>query len=232
MSLKGLGSARHLLRGKINNLDVMALSAYDIAVKNGYTGTEEEWLLSLQGGAVVDDTLSVDGVAADAKATGEGIRANAAEIVNAKRLADNAKTSADNANTAAKNAQTDTDNHTSNKDNPHNVTPAQLGLGKVNDTADIDKPVSTLQAVAIEKAKTEAQEYAKAEADKAKTAADNAQTTADEAKNIANAALPRTGGVMTGNVTLNGITLTEGVDYGTELPTPGKKGRLFFKVVE
>lgn len=232
MSLKGLGSARHRLRGKINNLEVLALSAYDIAVKNGYEGTEEEWLLSLKGGANVDATLAISGVAADAKVTGEGIRDNANGIIEAKTAATNAQTTASKAFEKASASQTAINAHKENKDNPHNVTPTQLGLGRVNDTADIDKPVSTKQAEAIEKAKTEAQEYAKAEADKAKTAADNAQTTADEAKDTANEALPRTGGVMTGNVTLNGITLTEGVDYGTELPTPGKKGRLFFKVVE
>jgi hypothetical protein len=39
---------------------------------------------------------------------------------------------------------------------------------------------------------------------------------------------------MTGNLTFNGghIILKEGVNYGTSLPTPGIKGRVFFKVVE
>ena len=45
-------------------------------------------------------------------------------------------------------------------------------------------------------------------------------------------ALPRTGGTMSGALTVNGVILTEGVDYGTELPAAGTKGRLFFKVVE
>lgn len=31
-------------------------SAYDIAVKNGYTGTEEEWLESLQGDTIYTDS--------------------------------------------------------------------------------------------------------------------------------------------------------------------------------
>ncbi len=43
--------------------------------------------------------------------------------------------------------------------------------------------------------------------------------------------LDRTGGVMTGAVTLNGIILTNGVDYGTTLPSPGTPGRIFFKKV-
>lgn len=37
-----------------------------------------------------------------------------------------------------------------------NITPANIGLGKVNNTSDADKPVSTAQQVAIDKAKQEA----------------------------------------------------------------------------
>ena len=39
--------------------------------------------------------------------------------------------------------------HRDNKENPHGVTKAQLGLGNVDDTADMDKPVSTEQAAAM-----------------------------------------------------------------------------------
>lgn len=72
MSLKGTNTATNLLRGSINSLKTLTLSAYAIAVKNGYEGTEEEWLRSLSGGET-DDTLSIMGVAADAKATGKAI---------------------------------------------------------------------------------------------------------------------------------------------------------------
>ena len=47
----------------------------------------------------------------------------------------------------------------------------------------------------------------------------NAQSTAD-------AALPKTGGTITGM-----LKLTENVHYGTTLPAAGNKGRIFFKVV-
>lgn len=43
--------------------------------------------------------------------------------------------------------------HTTNKNNPHEVTKAQVGLGDVDNTADMDKPVSTAQAQAITDAK-------------------------------------------------------------------------------
>lgn len=48
MSLKG-NAESGVLRGKINSCDVLTLSAYGIAVKNGFEGTEEEWLESLKG---------------------------------------------------------------------------------------------------------------------------------------------------------------------------------------
>ena len=35
--------------GSINRCDVLTLSAYGIAVKNGFEGTEAEWLASLKG---------------------------------------------------------------------------------------------------------------------------------------------------------------------------------------
>ena len=45
------------------------------------------------------------------------------------------------------------DLHIANKSNPHGVTKAQVGLGNVNNTSDVDKPVSTAQATAIADAK-------------------------------------------------------------------------------
>lgn len=60
---------------------------------------------------------------------------------------------------AATRAQADTtvnakvDSHIGNKSNPHVVTKAQVGLGNVNNTSDVDKPVSTAQATAIADAK-------------------------------------------------------------------------------
>lgn len=73
----------------------------------------------------LDPTLTVEDVAAEAKATGDAIAA-------AKREA---------------NAYTDT--HANTKTNPHKVTKAQVGLGNVDDTSDADKPISTAQATAL-----------------------------------------------------------------------------------
>lgn len=38
------------ITGRVNACDVLTLSAYGIAVKNGFEGTEKEWLESLEGG--------------------------------------------------------------------------------------------------------------------------------------------------------------------------------------
>lgn len=41
--------------------------------------------------------------------------------------------------------------HEARNDNPHGVTKAQVGLGNVDNTADVDKPVSTAQQAELDK---------------------------------------------------------------------------------
>lgn len=48
-----------------------------------------------------------------------------------------------------KTVETGLQTHKNDKDNPHEVTKAQVGLGKVDNTSDTEKPVSTAQAAAI-----------------------------------------------------------------------------------
>lgn len=46
--MTGNGKAKDVLRGKINRLkELRGYSAYEIAVLNGYKGTEKEWLASI-----------------------------------------------------------------------------------------------------------------------------------------------------------------------------------------
>lgn len=49
MSLEGKATQDTVLRGKINSLDVLTIDAYGVAVRNGFEGTEAEWLASLKG---------------------------------------------------------------------------------------------------------------------------------------------------------------------------------------
>lgn len=50
MSLKGSAESRNNLRGIVNKLtELRGYSAFEIAVRNGFSGTEKEWLASLKG---------------------------------------------------------------------------------------------------------------------------------------------------------------------------------------
>lgn len=125
MSLEGKATAGQELKGRINAIDILTLSAYGIAVKHGFEGTEEEWLdsLSLSDDEIrqavneyldthpvyIDKTLSVSDMAADAKVTGDAINevVEAVEAVEATAYAANkeAKDAADDAMNAANTAQ-------------------------------------------------------------------------------------------------------------------------------
>lgn len=112
----------------------------------------------------LDTTLTVEGAGAEAQATGVFIS----------------------------DLRNDVETHTRNKANPHNVTKKQIGLEFVDNTSDDDKPVSQLQAIAINEAKQaglDAASVAQTTADNAQAAADNAQATADNAQTTANNAL-------------------------------------------
>lgn len=67
-------------------------------------------------------------------------------------------TATERTNWNAKANQSDLEAHIANKDNPHKVTAPQLGLGNVDNTSDIDKPVSTAQREALNALKSELSE--------------------------------------------------------------------------
>lgn len=60
---------------------------------------------------------------------------------------------------------TNINNHISNISNPHKVTKTQVGLGNVDNTSDINKPVSTAQKTAIDTALSSANTYTDGEID-------------------------------------------------------------------
>lgn len=106
--------------------------------------------------AQLDKTLTITGMAADAKAAGDAIAS--------------ALITADEHLSA----------HTEDIDNPHKVTKAQVGLDKVDNTSDKEKPVSTAQATAIADAK-KAGTNANVVANTALAEAQSALTKANEA---------------------------------------------------
>lgn len=117
----------------------------------------------------LDTSLSLEGASAEAKATGDAIRAAEGRVENKIRQFEQ------------------------RRDNPNNVTAQQVGLGNVNNTSDMEKPVSNLQREAI---------------NEAKASGDAAQRTANDAKNIAQAAMPKSGGAMTGDVDMGNHKMT------------------------
>lgn len=80
----------------------------------------------------LDTTLTVNGAGAEAEATGKAINA-------VNKIAED---------------------HNKNTSNPHKVSKKQLGLEKVDNTSDMEKPVSTAQAAEINKAINLAREKA------------------------------------------------------------------------
>ena len=51
MSLRGTAKPGQYLTGRINEVTFQLITAYGVAVKNGFHGTEQEWLDSLKGGS-------------------------------------------------------------------------------------------------------------------------------------------------------------------------------------
>lgn len=71
MSLKGKASANEVLKGRINRCNEIIISAYQIAVKNGFGGTEAEWLESLKGAKGDPGVVDENGVVLKDRATGK-----------------------------------------------------------------------------------------------------------------------------------------------------------------
>lgn len=128
--------------------------------------------------------------------------------------------------------------HKEYTNNPHRVTAAQVGLGNVpnkatNDLQPTYTAASTLGELSSgEKLAVAFGKIAKAIADLIAHIGNKSNphgVTASQA-----GAVPKTGGTMTGTLTMNGghFVLKEGTNYGTTLPAAGTKGRVFFKVVE
>ena len=71
--------------------------------------------------------------------------------------------------------------HTDDRENPHSVSKAQIGLGNADNTADLDKPVSTAQRAAINDVYIQATAYMDT---RIADLPDNAQKTLDTLEEI------------------------------------------------
>lgn len=75
---------------------------------------------------------------------------DASAVVNTTGSSITAPISQNAATVAIGNVNTALTTHTSSKENPHNVTKAQIGLDKVNNTSDADKPISAATQTALD----------------------------------------------------------------------------------
>ena len=92
--------------------------------------------------------------------------------------------------------KSDVNAHIANTKNPHNVTKSQIGLGNVDNTADVDKPISTLQQSALDLKADKSDTYTKTEVD-------NQLSTKATKTDLTNY-LPLTGGTLSGDLKVKG----------------------------
>ncbi len=114
--------------------DTGIVSTHIIDVNNPHAVTKAQIGLSN-----VDNTSDLSKPVSTAQATAIGLKLDTTTY-NTNRTTDTTVTS----------------NHIGDTENPHNVTKTQIGLSNVDNTADINKPVSTAQATAISAAQTTA----------------------------------------------------------------------------
>jgi hypothetical protein len=90
MSLTG-NATNKVLRGRINRLDTLCISAYAIAVQNGFEGTEKEWLASLKGASATMEQIEAAVEAYFAKnpvTSGSSVRVAEVELLAANWVGD------------------------------------------------------------------------------------------------------------------------------------------------
>ena len=122
--------------------------------KNGY-----QYLLGVGGyeGQKIGDAKSVQEVFTDLETTkvdkveGKSLVSNT-DVAKLSELPNNATLNINiaDAKKAGTDAQTSINTHINDTNNPHNVTKAQVGLDQVNNTSDVDKPISTATQNALD----------------------------------------------------------------------------------
>lgn len=104
-SYKWTGTEWSLLTAQLNGL-----SAYEIAQSLGFTGTEEEWITSLEGDTIASATVDDSGYLILQMKSGSSIKVGLQPIMDCIQYRDEAATSATTATTQANNAKTEADN--------------------------------------------------------------------------------------------------------------------------
>lgn len=102
----------------------------------------------------VDNTSDLDKVVSNATQTALNLKANQATTYTKTEV--NALVTA---------VDSDLDTHVANTSNPHNVTKSQVGLSNVDNTSDINKPISTATQTALDLKANQSTTYTKTEVD-------------------------------------------------------------------
>lgn len=147
-----LGNTSKGLINKVNTLETNLADEIKLARTNEKTNSDAIAILNGSGEGSVSKAVS-DGIAkvingADDKFDTLKEIADwiASDTTRAKDLTTTVTTNKTNIETLTTNFT----NHTINYSNPHKVTASQVGLGNVNNTSDIDKPISTAQQSALD----------------------------------------------------------------------------------
>lgn len=147
-----LGNTSKGLINKVNTLETNLADEIKLARTNEKTNSDAIAILNGSGEGSVSKAVS-DGIAkvvngADDKFDTLKEIADwiASDTTRAKDLTTTVTTNKTNIETLTTNFT----NHTINYSNPHKVTASQVGLGNVNNTSDVDKPISKAQQSALD----------------------------------------------------------------------------------
>ena len=103
-SYKWTGTEWSLLTAQLNGL-----SAYEIAKANGYTGTEQEWILSIRGDTITSATVDDEGYLTLSMSSGNTIKTALKPVADCIQYRDEAKASATTATEQANKAKASAD---------------------------------------------------------------------------------------------------------------------------
>lgn len=103
-SYKWTGTEWSLLTARLDGL-----SAYEIAKANGYTGTEQEWILSIRGDTITSATVDDEGYLTLSMSSGNTIKTALKPVADCIQYRDEAKTSATTATEQANKAKASAD---------------------------------------------------------------------------------------------------------------------------
>lgn len=106
-SYKWTGAEWSLLTSQLNGL-----SAYEIAQTHGFTGTEEEWIVSLKGDIITSATVDDEGYLTLSMSGGNTIKTELKPIADCIQYRDSAQASATTATEQANKAKTEADSVT------------------------------------------------------------------------------------------------------------------------